>query len=354
MQACNHIAAAKPRPGVERAVDDQSTSQPFHPDGGFVVTSTKCQTLVRAVPSWGVSVKDYLLFELAAANHFLVGRTQLRAAGMTSREWTSRVSSGEWRPVVPGIWRHAATPETWELRARAGSRWLDGRGALAGRAAARWWGLDGFEECEDVEFVVPRGKRSKVGVTIHTIDVWSRADVLTRDGVQITTVTRTVLDLAAFGASARELERAIDAGVRNRWTSVPSLTRRMSAAGSGRRGIVALRELLLDSGGESMLERRFLRLLRAAGIRRPVTQVTFRPKTMRAIRVDFLFEPEQIVIEVSGRVGHASDRDRLKDARRRNELQQMGFVVLEFTTAFVMDDPTSVVETLQRSLRKAA
>ena len=172
-----------------------------------------------------------------------------------------------------------------------------------------------------------------------------------RDGVSITTVTRTIIDVAAHGASARTLEQAIDSGVRNRWTSVPTLTDRMTElACPGRKGIPQLRELMLDSGGESALERRFLRLLRAADIRRPQTQVTFRAHTTRAIRVDFLFARESVVVEVSGRVGHASDSDRRKDARRRNELIQRGLVVLEFTTADVIDDPNYVATTLRKSL----
>ncbi|MBI4884175.1 MAG: DUF559 domain-containing protein [Actinobacteria bacterium] len=296
-------------------------------------------------------VEDHALFELAAANHFLVGNDDIRAAGLTSRQWVRRVEEGQWLPMLPSVWRHRATPETWELRVRAGAMWLGKQAALAGRAAARWWGLDGFESVEGVEFVVPRHRRSKGGPAARTVVEWPRGDFLVRRGVQVTTVSRTIADLAAAGASARELERAIDSGIRHRWTSVPTLTRSMAAA-PGRRGLAVLRELLLDSGGESVLERRFLRLLRVAGIRRPQTQVSFRSNRTRAIRVDFLFEAERVVVEVSGRVGHASDADRRKDARRCNALQQRGLVVLEFTTADVIDDPVHVVETVRRSLQR--
>jgi very-short-patch-repair endonuclease len=70
--------------------------------------------------------------------------------------------------------------------------------------------------------------------------------------------------------------------------------------------------------------------------------------------VDFLFDAELLVVEVSGRVGHASDQDRRKDARRRNELLQRGLVVLEFTTADVIDDPDYVADTIRRSLANTA
>lgn len=313
--------------------------------------SRACRRLTTGAPSGDMKAEDNALLALAAANDFLVGRGQLRMAGMTSRQWARRVSSGEWLEVMPGVWCHAATCQTWELMVRAGAMWLAGPAALAGTAAARWWGLDGFDDCADIEFVVPYSRRSKGGPAIHTVRDWARKDFLVRRGVQVTTVTRTIIDLAAHGTAARMLEQAIDSGVRNRWTSVPTLTDRMTdLARPGRKGIPQLRELLLDSGGESVLERRFLRLLRTAHIRRPQTQVTFRAHTTRAIRVDFLFQRESLVVEVSGRVGHASDADRRKDARRRNELIQRGFVVLEFTTADVIDDPEYVVMTLRKSL----
>lgn len=303
------------------------------------------------MPSEDVLPEDRALLALAAANDLLVGHGEVRAAGMSSAQWRRRVASGEWVPVRPSVWCHAPTPQTWELRVRAFAQWLGRPAALTGVSAARWWGLDGFEQSDVVEFVVPRERRSKGGPAVHVVREWERRDFLVRDGVVVTTVTRTIIDLAAFGVGARPLEQAIDSGVRHRWTSVPTLTTRMAElAHRGRKGIPQLRELLLDSGGESALERRFLRLLRANGIRRPRTQVTFRMNSMRAIRVDFVFEAEQLVVEVSGRVGHASDADRRKDARRRNELVHRGLRFLEFTTGDVMDDPGYVLATIRTAL----
>ena len=186
---------------------------------------------------------------------------------------------------------------------------------------------------------------------MHLARDWSPKDLLRKDDVRLTTATRTIIDLAGQGATAVELERAIDSAVRLRLTSIPTLTKRMAElAKPGRPGIPFLRELLLDSGGESALERRFLRIIREARLPRPQTQVTFKVRTTRAIRVDFLYPKQMVVIEVSGRVGHASDADRRKDARRRNELQHRGFVVIEFTTADVMTDPEYVEPTVRREL----
>jgi very-short-patch-repair endonuclease len=122
----------------------------------------------------------------------------------------------------------------------------------------------------------------------------------------------------------------------------------MTQLAPGRPGIRALRELLLDSGGESFLERRFLQLMRAAHLPKPSTQVAY-AASGRAMRVDFEFPGLDVVVEVSGRLGHTTDRDRQKDARRRNALQQLGNRVLEFTTADVMSSPDYVLTTLADS-----
>jgi len=161
--------------------------------------------------------------------------------------------------------------------------------------------------------------------------------------------------MATGSATARELERAVDSAFRLRRTAVNKLIDELELlSGRGRRGVVLMRELLLDSGGESVLERRFLRLVRASGMPRPVCQVVFRPGTGRVIRVDFCFRGSNLVVEVSGRLGHSTDRDRQRDARRRNHLQQMGQVVIEFTTADLIDSPDYVIRTLRTALRVAA
>jgi very-short-patch-repair endonuclease len=75
-------------------------------------------------------------------------------------------------------------------------------------------------------------------------------------------------------------------------------------------------------------------------------QVVHRADGRTIARVDFLFPGTDIVVEVTGRLGHVSDRDRQRDARRRNELQRAGRVVLEFTTADVLDAKDHVIATL--------
>ncbi|MDO8364583.1 MAG: DUF559 domain-containing protein [Actinomycetota bacterium] len=284
---------------------------------------------------------DSKLIELITGNHMLATRSLVQQAGLSPHQWQRLLRDDVWLPLVPGHWRHAATPVTWEMRVHAGAGWLGKDAALYGATAARWWDLDDCHT-ESVDFLVPRARRHlPPWLNLHTTTEWS-GDVLQHKGIRTCSATRAIIDIART-ASAHELESIIDSAVRLRRTSVPTLTSRMAQlSGSGRAGIRLLRTLLLDSGGESFLERAFLRLIREAGLPRPQTQVVHHQRDGRAIRVDFEFAGTNLVVEVSGRRGHTSDRDRQRDARRRNRLTADGLRVVEFTTADVIDDPAYV------------
>jgi very-short-patch-repair endonuclease len=312
-----------------------------------------CRSVDVGVVSVGVNT-DRVLVDVANTQHRLLRRSDVERAGVSSARWCRLVDAGTWLEVVPGVFCHAAVELTWELRVRAGACWLGHDSALFARTAAAWWQLDGFVP-ERVEFLVAHRRRFlPPRMEVHTTRQWAPGDLLVHRGLRITSVTRTVIDLARIGASARAIEAAIDSGVRRRLTSIPTLRRRIrQLAGRGHRGSTLLRELLLDAGGESYLERRFLRLVRQHGLPRPRCQVIFRSGKRTVARVDFAFG-ETVVVEVSGRLGHASDSDRRKDAHRRNELQQGGCHVVEFTTADVLDDPLYILTTVRNALDRSS
>jgi very-short-patch-repair endonuclease len=99
-----------------------------------------------------------------------------------------------------------------------------------------------------------------------------------------------------------------------------------------------------------MLERRFLALVRQAGLPRPETQRRIRSEGRHVARVDFLYAEHAIVIEVSGRLGHSNPTDRERDAQRRNELQDLGYLVYEYTWGDLTRRPGFVVDSLRRRL----
>jgi hypothetical protein len=238
--------------------------------------------------------------------------------------------------VGTGLFRVCGSPPTWHQALQIGV-WTLGRGAAVSHAAAaRLHRFDRFETTPAVEFTVMRGQRNRVALAgdaiVHSTSLRLNDDVRHVAGLPVTSPVRTILDLARAGVATLLLEAAVDSALRLRLTTLDHLVDRIDACrGPARRGVARLDELVLTSGGHSVLERRFLKLLRSAGLPLPDPQVVHRREGRHVARVDFLFPEQNLVVEVSGGRGHSTAADRASDARRRNELQQIGRTVLEFT-----------------------
>ncbi len=222
------------------------------------------------------------------------------------------------------------------------------------RSAAALHGLD-RSHSDAVEFTTPREGRGRQGpFTVHTTGHLGRTDRVVVDGFRVTSATRTVIDLARLRAPREEIEGAIDSAVRLRLSSPIVLEHRLGQLrGRGRWGCRLLDDLLVDSGGHTMLERRFLALVREAHLPRPRPQAVKRQGARTVARVDFAYDEYQLVIEVSGQHGHSSPAERSKDAQRRNELQEMGWAVYEYTWDHVTRQQAYVRRSLTDRLRAA-
>ena len=267
-----------------------------------------------------------------AGHHGVVDRDTLARLGIGRGEIARWVAAGRLERCAPRVWRLAGSPATWEQRLLAGLLSLGPQTAVSHAAAAALHGFDRWPP-GPLDFLVARGHRhASLDGAVHSTRVLGRADVVSVRGLRATAATRTIIDLAEAGAHTERLAAAIDTAVRLGLSAPVVIARRLDALGrAGRRGLRTLDLLLADAGGHTMLEREFLRLVRTAGLPRPATQAILRDGARTLARVDFLFEREALVVEVSGRLGHSSPAERARDAQRRNELQDLGFDVYEFT-----------------------
>jgi len=264
------------------------------------------------------------------------------------------VAAGWLRRVAPGVFAVAGVPESHRYRLRLGLLRLGEASWVSYEAAAGLHGLD-RSPADAVEFTVLRAARlSSSPMGVHTSRWMPPIDQVFVDGFRATSATRTILDLAHARRSQWRVEAAIDSAVRLGLSSPTVIAARLETLrGSGRWGCRLIDRLLEDSGGHSMLERRFLELVRNAGLPRPRTQVVHRRNGRHIARVDFLFDDVGVVVEVSGRLGHSSPSERARDAQRRNELQEVGRKVYEYTWHDVTEQPGMVARTLARRLREA-
>jgi very-short-patch-repair endonuclease len=290
--------------------------------------------------------------DLAKQQHGLVRLNQF--AELEHRRIRHLDDRGIIERLATGVYRVSGSPQTWMQSLQAGV-WALGKDVVVSHAsAARLHGLDGFECDPSVEFTVARRQRNRdlcgLQATIHSTAVRVNGDLRRVAGLPVTSAERTIIDLARAGVASPLLESAIDSAIRLRLTTLDHVIERIDQVkGPARSGVARLDELVITSGGHSVLERRFLRLVRRAELPAPITQVVHRRDGQHVARVDFLFPEQNVVVEVSGGRGHSTASDRAKDARRRNELQQMGRTVLEFTYEDLMARERYVIDTLRTS-----
>jgi hypothetical protein len=173
------------------------------------------------------------------------------------------------------------------------------------------------------------------------------------DGLAVTGPALTIVQLAADGAP-REVSDALDSAVRLGLLTADVVRRRLAV--HRRRnlsGSPLLDAVLADAGVESHLERRFLRLVRPAGLPGPVPQRVYR-RGSRLVAGRLRLHPLPVVVEVGGQLGYLTRTERQRQERRRSELQLFGRIVHFFTYEDLTDDPGYVVATLRSALEVVA
>jgi hypothetical protein len=292
--------------------------------------------------------KDAKVAWTAARQHGAIGHPQLDDAGLSQTEIDGRVAAGWLHRTHRGVFAvgHPGLTQRGEWMAAVLAGGEDA--VLSHRSAGALWGL-----CLDAaqpEITVPGAKRRhQRGVTVHG-GAMRQGDTLLVDGIPVTKVARTLLDLAEV-LTLHQLVQAIDQATAQRHLR-PQLMSSMIEQSRGRRGLKPLRAALLitrpqDVLTRSELERRALRLIGRSGL--PAPEVNVR---LHGLEVDLLWRAARLVVELDSREHHevAFERDR----RRDGTLVARGWRVLRLTWRQVVNDPAWVVEVLSGCVPTAA
>jgi hypothetical protein len=181
---------------------------------------------------------------------------------------SKRLASGLWRGVDRNVYAFASTPSSWRQRVLAAC--LAGPAVASHRAAGWLWSLPGMGG-DHVEVTALRHRRRRASDVIwHESFHLEARDVTEVDGIPVTRPVRTFLDLASL-LSEPHLEEVLNEGIRRNLMSVPAVGLRLQQLGQLRRGAGRARRVL-DSyvpgqrPPESVLETRYLQLIRSAGL----------------------------------------------------------------------------------------
>jgi len=139
-----------------------------------------------------------------------------------------------------------------------------------------------------IDVALPRKRRDTGTLRFHRLAL--RDDEVTRrDGLRVTTIERTLFDIAATGADIRRLAQE---AIAKRMTSQAKLNA-LAERHKGERGAPALRKIAGEPHTRSDLERRFLRFLTDNDLPQPLTNHELGPYTADAYWPEF-----KLVVEV--------------------------------------------------------
>ncbi len=290
---------------------------------------------------------DLELGVLAGRQYGVVAHRQLVAIGLGRSAIQRRVSAGRLHRLHTGVYavghRSLTQRGTWMAAVLAG-----GPGALLGqRCAAAAWSLRRGAPTR-VDVVVPgRSRRGMPGIALHLPRSIHPEDRAVIEGIPVTSVARTLVDLAEVLQPA-ELERAFEEAERLRLLDLGAIEEVMGRS-HGRRGLRPLRALVAElqpaPETRSELERRFVSLCRDAGLPPPALNAG-----VCGFYVDAVWHDRRLVVELDSREYHlnraAFERDRDRDA----VLQVAGYRVLRLTHRRLVREPRQVAETVRALL----
>jgi very-short-patch-repair endonuclease len=284
------------------------------------------------------------VFALAAKQHGVVSRAQLLELGMDAEAIKYRVRRGRLHSVHRGVYAVGRPQLTRRGTLLAAVLSCGPGAALSHEAAAEVLGIR-RQKAGAIDVTVPRARRGRPGIRIHRAALPAN-ERTERHGIPVTSVVRTLVDLAT-GLRRDELEAAVNEADRLDLIDPEHLREALDDM-AGRRGAARLRGLLDRRSftlTESALERRFLAIVRRAGLPLPLTQ-----QQVNGFRVDFWWPKGQLVVETDGLRYHRTPAQQARDRRRDQAHVAAGLTPLRFTHAQVAYEPAEV----ERILRAAA
>jgi hypothetical protein len=282
--------------------------------------------------------QDRTLARLASSSHGVVTRAQLLAAGVTSDEIRQRLLRGALHREYRGVYRVGHRAPSVEARYLA-AVWACGRGALlSGRAAGHLLGL--LTAPPSMPEVTAPSERRVPGIITHRNR--TPVEAIVWRGIPVTTPARTLVDLSSVLAVADLARACHEAGIRH--GTAPGEVEAILATHPG---AAKLRRVLRGDEHVSLsaLERRFLALLRRAGLPLPVTN---RPAGGRY--VDCRWVEKRLTVELDGYRYHSSRHAWELDRRREREAYARGDQFRRYTYGDVFEHPGSMLRELRSVL----
>ena len=294
---------------------------------------------------------DAIIAALAARQHGVVTRDQLIDAGLGRGAIAHRIRIGWLHRMHRGVFAVGHPPLTREARWMGGVLACGEGAGLSHACATALWEIRPYTGIY-IDVTVPSraGRASRDRIRLHRSSTLSADDVTTHRGIPVTTIARTLLDVAAT-LRAPSLARTIEQTEIARLFDLKKVEETLArhphhpAAKRLRHALALYRD---DEFSRSELERDFLALCDVHGIPRPLVN-----RIVEGKEVDFFWSDQRVIGETDGRETHftlaAFEGDRARDTR----LVALGYRVLRFTERQIRYDGATVAERVAAVLASA-
>jgi Transcriptional regulator, AbiEi antitoxin len=286
---------------------------------------------------------EEILGELARRSHGVVTRQEALRAGVSSAKLVRRVEIGALIRVHRGVFRVGHRAPSLEAHYVAAVKACGDRSLLAGRAAGHLFEL--LKGRPSLPEVLTQSQRRPRGVITHRARRSDLDDATEWRGIPVTTIPRTLVDLAGI-LSEPALARAVhEAEVRHR--TGPAEVEAILGRRHNWPGSRTLRRILW---GEvpvtlSRLEERFLDRLRAAALPPPEAN-----RRVDGRYVDCRWPQRRLTVELDSYRYHHTRHAWEQDRQRERQARARGDEFRRYTWLDVDEEPEPMLTDLRRLL----
>jgi very-short-patch-repair endonuclease len=273
--------------------------------------------------------------------------SELLSLGFTQTEVSRRVRQERLTKRSRTVYQIGPGPLSQMGRFRAALLAAGKGAALFGRSAAALHGVRPDSRVM-VEVVTPKQRRSRREIVVHTARL-APADITEVDGLRVTTLERTLLDLAT--THPNHLTRAMIRAERQFAFALFALEDAITRA-PRRRGVRAVRTALKEYHPQAHLtkstpELAYLLMVTRADLPQPRVN-----QRVCDEEVDFHWPGLKLVIEIDG-PHHDTAHQRAKDHARDALLEAEGWIVVRFRDTDVRDRPGHVLAETRLAFARA-
>lgn len=290
------------------------------------------------------------LAALALKQHGVVAHWQLRKLGYSSGDIRGLVARGHLHRLHRSVYAVGHTRLTIRGRWMAAVLACGPEAVLSHRAAVALWDLRPIPSGA-IDVTVPgRTRAGRHGIRVHNVRRLDPEDRAIVDGIPVTALHRALLDYAEL-APFQQLRHALDAAARRELLDGRKLDALYERA-QGRHGLKPLKAAVAQLRGpvpwtQSEIERRFLAMIREAGLPEPQANVF-----VEGFLVDLWWPQARLVVEIDSHRFHKDRRKFESDRLQDTKLQLAGCMTIRVTQDRMENGQRELLADVSRAVRR--